>query len=567
MPKASKELQDWQEEIEIARKARRKFLIHWNYWEQVYDDNLWGNASFEKRTRKNRQNDRTLFSQVNELESIVLNIVPSIHFYNPVFELRPIDESYRFSAQVYELLATVLYETLGMYENIEEAIIDTLILGGGLHKTGYFYEVETPSYQLGDATAGEPEVRDEMILSGWVSPIHTLWDYRVKQWKDKRWFAEEIVKPVEEVKESTLYKNTSELQGTITSREGIEGIKRQVDKDKKGDLVRLVEIHSLSDSKIITIADDHNKMLRKDDDYGMELYDQLSFTPSRPKRVWGKSIAQSIEEHMINLAKDLYYLHSHSRMVGASKVMVEPSALSPEVTKGLESGKDLTILPIDGTSQGEMIKELKFSNVGADFYSGINLGQQIIRLLSGVTMQERGRHEPGVETAYEASKLMEASDKRNKYRIRKLNKFTANVMTKVLRIASDNFTPARIMSMVGVPQEYAFGLLPFDKMNLVVKFGSTAIEARNELLNKVMMLGQAAATMGIQLDPTGYMKLVSEALGLEFRESMILAGDQAGAAGGGSAGQNPQSPAAAPRRAGGGALSGTPGQSVGQLGL
>ncbi|MCK5609190.1 hypothetical protein KAR91_45370, partial [Candidatus Pacearchaeota archaeon] len=356
MPKASKELQDWQEEIEIARKARRKFLIHWNYWEQVYDDNLWGNASFEKRTRKNRQNDRTLFSQVNELESIVLNIVPSIHFYNPVFELRPIDESYRFSAQVYELLATVLYETLGMYENIEEAIIDTLILGGGLHKTGYFYEVETPSYQLGDATAGEPEVRDEMILSGWVSPIHTLWDYRVKQWKDKRWFAEEIVKPVEEVKESTLYKNTSELQGTITSREGIEGIKRQVDKDKKGDLVRLVEIHSLSDSKIITIADDHNKMLRKDDDYGMEIYDQLSFTPSRPKRVWGKSIAQSIEEHMINLAKDLYYLHSHSRMVGASKVMVEPSALSPEVTKGLESGRDLTILPVDGTAQGEMIK-------------------------------------------------------------------------------------------------------------------------------------------------------------------------------------------------------------------
>lgn len=565
MPEANKELQGWQEEIEIARNARKKFLIHWNYWEQVYDDNLWGNASFEKRGRRNKQNDRSYFPQVNELEAIVLNIVPSIHFYNPVFELQPIDESYRFSAQIYEFLATVLYETLGMYENIEETIIDTLILGGGIHKTGYFYEVETPSYQLGDATAGDPEVRDEMILSGWVSPISTLWDHRVSQWRDKRWFAEEIVKPVEEVKKSSLYKNTSDLEGTITSAEGLEGINRKVEKNKKGDLVRLVEIHDLAHSKILTIADGHNRILRKDDDYGLELYDQLTFTPTRPKRVWGKSVVQSIEEHMISLAKAHYYLQSHSRRAGATKLLVEPSALSPAAIKKMESPKDIEIVPVDGISQGAMVQELQLANVGADWYANINITEQVIRLMSGVTMQERGRHEPGVETAYEASKLAEASDKRNKYRIRKLNKFTADVMNKVLRIASDNFTAAKILSMVGVPEIHAFALLPFDKMNLVVKFGSTAIEARNEMLNKVLMLGQAAAQVGIQLNPTGYMKLVSEALGLEFRESMILAGDQAGAAVGGSPGQTPRSPAAGPqpRQAGGGALSGIPGQSVG----
>ena len=565
MPKANKELQDWQEEIEIARKARLKFLIHWNYWEQVYDDNLWGNAGFETRSRRSRQNDSGYFPQVNELESIILNIVPSIHYYAPVFELQPVDEAYRLSAQIYELLATVLYETLGMYETIEETIIDTLLLGGGLHKTGYFYEVETSEYQLGDATAGEPEIRDEMILSGWVSPIHTLWDYRVQQWGDKRWVAEEIVKPVEEVKKSSLYKNTSDLEGTIISSAGIEGISRKQERDKKGDLVRLVEIHDLANSKILTIADGHNKILRKDDDYGLELYDQLTFTPSRPKRVWGKSIAQSIEEHMISLAKSHYYLQSHGRRVGTTKLMVEPSAVSKEAAKKLESSKDVEIVPIDGITQGAPVQELKLSSVGADWYANINITEQVIRQLSGITLQERGRHEPGVETAFEASKLSEASDKRNRYRIRKLNKFTADVMTKVLRIASDNFSSARILSMVGVPEEWAYALKSFDRMNLIVKFGSTAIEARQEMLQKVMMLGQAAAQVGVQLNPSGYMKLVSEALGMEFRESMILTGEQAGAAGGGSPGQTPRSPAAGPqpRQAGGGALSGIPGQSVG----
>ena len=566
MAEPSKELKTWQEEIEIARNDRKKYLVHWNYWEQVYDDNLWGTQSFEKRGRKSTQNSDSQYSQINELESIILNIVPSVHFYAPVFEMRPVYEQYRTSAMIYEVLASVLYNLLGMYENIEEIIIDTLILGGGVHKAGYFYEVETSAYQLGDATAGEPEIHEDMVFSGYVSPIDTLWDYRVKRWQDKRWFAEEIIKPVEEVKKSNIYSNTKDLTGTINSTNDIQTIKREIDRDRKGDLVRLVEIHSLSTGQIITIADNHNKILRKTDDYGIEIFDQLSFTPPRPKRMWGKSIAQSIEEHMIEVAKAQYYMMSHLKRSGLTKWGVEPHLFSPEMVKKLNSSVDGELIAIDGISQGEPLKEIKGSQVGADWFAIKNMLHEQIRMLSGVTMQERGRHEPGVETAFETAKLAQASDKRNRYRIRKVNKFTEDIMDKVLRIVSDNFTPARIFAMVGLPSEMSFMLLPYDKMNLTVKFGSTAIEAREELLQKVAMMGQLAAQAGIQLNPQGYMKLVTEALGLEFRESMLLMGQpQDGGAGTGGI-RSPATSSSVQQGGVSGGLPQPPNSSFGQLG-
>jgi len=366
-----------------------------------------------------------------------------------------------------------------------------------------------------------------------VSPKDVLWDYRVTNWKDKRWFAEEIIKPVGEVKKNELY-STRDLKGNLTLTDDIEGIKRQIQENRKGDLVRLVEIHDLASSKIITIADGHEKILRKDDDYGMELYDPLNFISSRPRRFWGKSIAQSVEEHMINLSKIYHYMMSHSKRAGLTKVLAESSLLSPEAIKKLESSNDFEIVPMDGISQGTPVQELKFSGVSADWFNNYSVVASIIRELSGVTQQERGRHEKGVATAFEVANLAEASDVRNRYRILMVNRFTASVMSKLLRIVSDNFPPERIADMVGLPAEDAFQIMPFDRMKLDVKYGSTAAEARREQLNRVIMFSQLAAQFGLQINPAGALELISGALGLELNESKLLL------AGGGNTGSNEQ---------------------------
>lgn len=543
--KEEEKLGRWQHEIEVARKHRKPYLTNWNYYEKMNDDNLWGSnaGTFEQANRKTTQNTQDFIPQVNVIDPIIMSIIPRIHIFSPVFQIQATFNDYqsRFSALVWESAADVFYEMLEMYDTMEEVIQDTLLLGGGLTKVGYSYQLELPGYTLADSTIDEPIIKNENVFAGYVSPKDMLWDYRIDRWNYKRWLAEEIIKPVQEIKDSGLYKNTSDLSGTINPAQNIEGIKRKERNDGEGEMVMLIEIHNLAESKIITLAEGHNRILREDDDYDMELYSQLSFQHTRPRRFWGKSLAQSVEEHAIALSKVYSYLIGHSKKAGTTKLIVEAASFTPEAMKQLRSNRDIEIVPADGVISGEPVRELKLGGPGPDWYNNLTVIDAFIRQISGVTKQEQGRHETGVRTAFEVSKLLEGSDVRNRHRIKKLDIYTAGVMEKILTIASDNIPVQKIAEMVGLPSEFAFMILPFDKMKLRVKFGSTALEAEQEKLNRVANFAQLAAAMGLQVNPQVFMELMSDALGLEIWEKGLIQNvqQQGGEAGGQQAGRPP----------------------------
>ena len=181
-------------------------------------------------------------------------------------------------------------------------------------------------------------------------------------------------------------------------------------------------------------------------------------------------------------------------------------------------------------------RSIPFKSKGLDknimeFFDNPNfqMVEGITRYISGVTQQERGKHEPGVRTAFEVAQLEEGSDSRNNRRIKKLNNFSASVMSNMLRIASDNIPVAKIASLIGLPPEFAHMIMPFDKMALKIKFGSTAAQAQQQKLNRLMMFTQLATQLGLQLNPQVVMEMMSDALGLELWENSLLV--QGGAAG------------------------------------
>lgn len=522
--KSDKELlAGWNQEIDIARQTRKKYKVDWEYWYLVYNDRLWGGQELTARQRRSSQDDRGYIPQVNELESIVLNIVPDILFNEPVFEFTPNHPMWDWSAAVWELFAAYLYRIVDMDETLEEISVDTLLTGSGFHKSGYAYEVASSAYQLGDSSAGEPEIRNEMVFSDIVSPLDVLLDYRASLFRDIRWWAQEVRKPVEEVKADDIYKNTSELVGTESSVSEVLGqVSRSAEyKNKRNDTVVLIEIHNLEEGEIITIADKHDKFLRKDPDYGIVLLDQLTFSPTRPRVPYGKSIAQSIEEHMIAMSKMLYYFNEHSRRAGVSRWMYDRGRVDRDVINKMKSSVDFEMIGVDGV-ETEPIREIKGAAISMDWWNNFQLHEALIRMLSGVTMQSRGRHEPGVETAYEVAKLTEASDRRNRHRIKKLNNYICRVMEKLLRIVSDTWPRERILDAVGIPAELSFMLMPFDKIRVGIKYGSTALGAREEELRKVMMLAQIIGQSGLQVSPEGFIKLVSNSLGLDYRQMSLL---------------------------------------------
>jgi len=202
------------------------------------------------------------------------------------------------------------------------------------------------------------------------------------------------------------------------------------------------------------------------------------------------------------------------------------------------------------------VEEIKGAPVSFDFYQNYNIKESVIRMLSGVTMQDRGRHEPGVETAFEAAALQEKSDARNLQRGKKLNKFIASTMNKMLTIVSDTWPNEKILERIGIPPELSWQLLPFSNIKVDIKFGSTAMAARDDELRKVTMLANLLGQSGIQVNPEGFIKLISNSLGLDFRQTQLLLQPSPQAAqqgGGGSAGQQ------------GGQQGGTGNQIMGQL--
>lgn len=536
--KLDKLVDEWMPRIEIARDFREDhFMKDWVYWENVYDDKLWG-----KRKARSSAKNRTVIPQVNELESIVLTLLPKLWHTEPVFEIVADDQDWAVSALVWEKLAEVLMrlDVMNISSNIREIIIDSLILGGGVMKLGWGYDLEETAYNLGDGTAGEPFHRSEMPMASYVSPKSMLWDYDAVRWQDARWFVEEIDKPVEEVKKNDLYSHTKDLVGNKTSRSLLQRIRERGNDDNKNDIITLLEIHDLVKGKIITLAQNHNRTLREDDDYGFVLYQDLQLTPSRPMKMWGKSIAQSIEEHIIRLSTNHYYMDAHSRS-GLSKWVFNNSMLDSAGKKALESSDMFALIGVDG-SPAEAIQELKRSPINMDWFATTGVIEQAIRLLSGVSMQDRGKHETGVQTAFETAKLLEATNARTQDRLLQLNEFVRKIMSNILTIVSTNWPIQKVGELTGLQERYWPALQPFNRMKLNVKFGSTAMSSRLEKRESLLGFAQVMGAAGIQLDPVGFGRKAADAFGIDFNDRLVLFGEPGEEASTGSASRSVSSP-------------------------
>ena len=505
------ELNLWKKRIKISRDIREQFMTDWIYWQNMFDDNLWSSRRSTKQSARIINNSLYSATQVNELEAIVMSMLPQIDFHTPIFEVETNLDGDLFSSLVYEFYAMRLFEVLKMFFSVRDMVFDTLLLGGGVHKTGISYQVEQ--------NTADNNIIEELPVSTSVSPTNLLWDYRFDNWNGKLWIAEEIVKPLDVIQDSDMYEKTKDLKGNLSSYADAS-FQTANSYGEEADMVRIVEIHDLQKHKLMVISLQHDEFLRYEDDYQTEIYDRLEFIPTAPRRFWGKSIVQSLEEHIVRLAKHNQWMDNDSSALGRQIYMID-SSLGNEQIKLLESSKSRIIIPVDGlTAMGaDPIREVKLSMKTFNWMSVINEVQRQIRMLSGSSMQERGAHEPGVETLGESALLAEKSAVRNNDRALLLSFFIQEVMSKMLKLSSDFVRPERIAEIVGIPTELAWKIEPFDRMRLSVKFGSTAIESRQTYLNKLLMLAQLFPQA---LNQQELIQRVMNALGFGIRDIRLL---------------------------------------------
>jgi hypothetical protein len=104
-----------------------------------------------------------------------------------------------------------------------------------------------------------------------------------------------------------------------------------------------------------------------------------------------------------------------------------------------------------------------------------------------------------------------------------LSLFLQKVMSKMLKISSDFMPPERMAELIGIPPQDAWMIEPFDRMKLSVKFGSTAIEARQVYLQKLMTVAQAFPDL---VNRYNLMQKFMTALGFGMKDQDLLISSQ-----------------------------------------
>ena len=271
----------WKKRIRVAKKVRAEELKDIKLLIAYYEGNQWwhedGSPVLEDRTT------------VNLIFANIKNEMPYLYFQNPtpvVNETRKEFELSAFASQ--ELLKYYTKENLGssLKSQVRLSILDAKF-SFGCCKVLY-----TPTFEsnpntgdpihIGDDDFGDPIflTDEEGNLVGQsnnilVSELYSveridardmLIDPECKNSANKaKWFAHEIIKPLEYMKGSKLYKNTKNLQGNVELKDDLrdqdeEKTLRELDETR----VQFYEIHDIENGEILVVSEQHDEFLRED---------------------------------------------------------------------------------------------------------------------------------------------------------------------------------------------------------------------------------------------------------------------------------------------------------------
>ena len=295
--------------------------------------------------------------------------------------------------------------------------------------------------------------------------------------------------------------------------------------NNKKEYIKVQEIHNLVKAEMYVMGYNYgcdDFLMEGPETYPLVPFEHLSFFP-RPMNIWGTSVSQRIEKHLVELSRYHSGLSSVMRKIGVFKTMFDSTKIKPEVIKLLKTAND-EALPIVGPPSGAIeTVDLGVSGRQFVFDQAINIKETTIRSMSGVTQQEMGVAETGVDTAFEVNTLKSASDIKNQMRLNTFESFAKRVIEKLIYIVSVEYTPDRISQMTGIDSNVIEQLIePYNPGKYILEYGDSAANSNKERMNKLQWLLQSPLASAI--DPSYAMQMAADVLGLEFTDEMLLPG-------------------------------------------
>lgn len=464
----------WRDRIERSKKIRKKYFREVKTYIQFFVGNQWGD-------RKVTLSEKPV---VNLIFSYVKTRIPFLYFQNPKWFCRPKGRKEEMSqlkihAQLAEtFLNYYAKENLGisLKKQMRLAILDAFF-AFGVMKVGYIADFEAnPNYgkfnTLGQDEKGDPIyevdkvtgelmkddvkeiITNEAFYAKRRSPRVMLFDPECENYfEDGRYIAEEIVKSVEDAKNSKLYENTKNLEPSFSVKPGysLEEKDKEDMPEIKEDLERitLYEIYDLEHDKLLVLADGHDEFLRDEnmpDGIEDSPYEFLRFNEV-PDELYPMSDIKNLkpvqEEHNLGRAMIMTHAKRFGRKYGYTNNTFSPG----EEEREMEKLKD----PEDGTFfkySEEMPKVLEDAKLDASVYQNFQQTKEDFYKVGGSTEHERGTIERR-KTAFEAGQISKEAGIRKEDAKSLTEDFAAGTGTKLLQSMKANLTIEQAVEIAG----------------------------------------------------------------------------------------------------------------------
>ena len=521
----AQQLEKWQARFKNCAQLRRNEALNWDRYDSIMDDNLWRSGTMRDSNKEP--------SQVNELKVCIMAILPYIILEPPVIEIRSHSAAMHDlqMASIYEKVAEYIDSKYDLFTEFMYACYDALLYGNGIFKMGYWDDVliDKPLWGSGLSEA----FGTTRAAYAKQTPLTEIYPhYQARRWNEMRYLIHQIPMHIDDVLDNPAYNRTAARKLVPTysaeqlygSSESESNTISSLDLDKE--FVKIQEVHDFRRGKVMIMAEGLNQWLYNDaEPYNIVPFENLMFWP-RPKSVWGDSLTQSIEKHIKELSETNEYASRTVAKEAMLKVLFNPAMIGEVPQKKLENISDEYVPVLTG--QGPLSDAIHVVDYGtgqsqyAFHIRQVEL-QEYIRGISGVTAQQRGTHEEGVETAVEANMLQSASDVRNTMRQRMFAKFASRVISKLLYIVTLEYPPEKIAQMAGIDSSYAWTISAagaFDATKFRVDYGMTAINSRQERFQKLMMFKNIVGENFV--NPASLAKMAADILDFDLSDEMMV---------------------------------------------
>lgn len=448
----------------LAATLRWRQSVHDKNWKRAYS--MYTGVHWRDQSEHDPSSDQVRERiTVNITMSTVLNIVPFLMNQTPEFRCKPRKPEKALAAKLQQAVLNYEYEQRNMDDQLRMAVLDAAIIGHGIVKVGYNFEIDKAKKKVDGEIVYEDYIKQDSPYVQRICPFYFLLDPTASEnnLETASWCAQILFKSGADVCANQRYDQSvirkiqlgfysPDTRSTVFS-DGVDPsvsslVSDDVTKLPEHDLWVLYEVWSKKHKKYFVFASGvPEPLLEKDSPYeyidGFPFH-KLDYIPL-PDELYGAGIPYSIEDQQFELNRIRTAAFEHRRRFNRKYLALKGKVSQTEANKLIES-PDGTVIFVD---MFDCIKPLEDAPLSQDNLVAEQMIREDIRQLTGSDQLISGGQLPSRTTGTEVQSRTSLFRMKMDDRIKAVDKFVVRIATQVLQHIKNNFREDRFVEILG----------------------------------------------------------------------------------------------------------------------